>query len=83
MTGLLRTGYSELILFSNSHTSHNNEQIILNGNYVNYVEHAKFLGVMIDNKMNFKTHINYITGKIAKHAGILYRLNIICRLKLG
>ena len=29
---------------------------------------------MIDNKMNFKTHINYITGKIAKHAGILYRI---------
>ena len=30
--------------------------------------------VETDLKMNFKKHINYITGKIAKHAGILYRI---------
>ena len=65
---------TELLLFSNRRTSHNDEQIILDENFVSYVDHAKFLGIIIDNKMNFKNHINYIAGKIAKHAGILYRL---------
>ena len=65
---------TELLLFSNLHTAHNNEQIFLNGSYVSYVDHAKFLGVMIDTKMNFKYHTNYIASKIAKHAGILYRI---------
>ena len=65
---------TELLLFSNSHTSHNNRQIVLNGSYVSYVDHAKFLGIIVDTKMNFKNHINYITAKIAKHAGILNRI---------
>ena len=65
---------TELLLFSKRRTTHNNEQIILNGQFVNYVDHAKFLGIIVDNKLNFKNHINYITGKVAKHAGILYRI---------
>ena len=65
---------TELLLFSNRHTFHNNEQITLNGSFIKFVEQAKFLGVIIDAKMNFKHHINYISGKIAKHAGILYRI---------
>ena len=65
---------TELLLFSNKHTTHNNEQIFFNGNYVKYVDHAKFLGVFVDTKLNFKEHINYITKKISKHAGILYRI---------
>ena len=65
---------TELLLFSNRTTSHNNEQVVLNGSFVSFVDHAKFLGIYIDSKMNFKKHINYITGKIAKHAGILYRI---------
>ena len=65
---------TELLLFSNRSPLHNNEQVILNGQFVSYVDHAKFLGVVIDDKINFKNHINYITGKVAKHAGILYRI---------
>ena len=65
---------TELLLFGNISASNNNQQIYLNGSYVSYVEHAKFLGVIIDTNMNFKNHINYVTNKIAKHAGILYRI---------
>ena len=72
---------TELLLFSNRNPIHNNEQIILNGQFVTYVDHAKFLGIIIDNKINFKNHINYITGKIAKHAGILYRIKHSLPLK--
>ena len=72
---------TELLLFSNRSPIHNNEQVVLNGQFVSYVDHAKFLGIVIDNKINFKNHINYITGKVAKHAGILHRIKNCLPLK--
>ena len=45
------------------------------------MDHAKFLGIIIDKKMNFQHHINYITKKISKHAGILYRIKHCLPLK--
>ena len=72
---------TELLLFSNRNPPHNDKQVIFDGHYVNYVDHAKFLGIIIDNKMNFKYHINYITKKISKHAGILYRIKHCLPLK--
>ena len=34
---------------------------------------SKFLGVYIDCKLNWKTHINYVSGKIARGIGILVK----------
>jgi hypothetical protein len=34
---------------------------------------TKFLGVLLDNNLNFNEHINYIASKISKCNGILYR----------
>ena len=65
---------TELLLFSNRLTENNNQQVILNNSYVSYVEKAKFLGVIVDNKLNFKYHINHVVGKISKHAGILFKI---------
>ena len=33
--------------------------------------HTKFLGVIIDYKLNWKKHISYIIGKIAKWIGVI------------
>ena len=35
---------------------------------------TKFLGVIIDNKLNWKSHINYIRTKISKTIAIMYRI---------
>ena len=37
------------------------------------VEKTKFLGVVIDNKLSWQDHINYISGKIARGIGILIK----------
>ena len=34
----------------------------------------KFLGLIIDNKLNFHEHINYITKKISKNKGVISRV---------
>ena len=35
----------------------------------------KFLGVILDNRLTFKSHINHIKSKISQSIGILYKLN--------
>lgn len=40
--------------------------IKINNNEIEIVEEIKYLGLVIDNKLNFKAHINYICKKLAK-----------------
>ena len=49
-------------------------EIILDKTKISRTETAKFLGVVIDENLSWKHHINYIKGKIAKSVGILKRL---------
>ena len=71
----INTTKTELLLFTNrKKITPNNTDVLLNGTPVGYVDHARFLGVTIDNKFNFKLHINDVVTKIAKHGGILYKI---------
>ena len=45
----------------------------LNGTEIEGVYETKFLGVIIDHKLCWKPHIQYIKGKLAKSVGILYK----------
>ena len=38
----------------------------INGNLIQQKNQIKYLGVIIDNKLNWKPHINNISGKISK-----------------
>ena len=40
---------------------------------------SKFLGVHIDNKLNWKMHIDYVSGKIARGIGILIKARKVLR----
>ena len=44
-----------------------NEQVISD------VRKIKFLGVMLDNKVNWKDHINYISGKVSRGIGMILK----------
>ena len=48
--------------------------LISNGSAINIVDSSKYLGVVIDNKLNFKQHIKMIEGKVARFVGILSKL---------
>ena len=45
-----------------------------NGSAINIVNSAKYLGVVIDNELNFKQHIKMMEGKVARYVGILSKL---------
>lgn len=45
----------------------------IEGNKIERVHSTKFLGVMIDDQMTWKAHINHLTSKLSKSIGILAR----------
>ena len=44
-------------------------------------EYVKYLGVMIDNHLPWKHHINYVALKISRNIEILYKLRHFVPLK--
>ena len=52
-------------------------QIPYNNSFIVNSIHCKYLGILIDNKLNFKQHIQLVESKIAKLVGILNKLRHI------
>lgn len=52
----------------------NNHTLNINGKQIKNVKTIKYLGLLIDNKLNWHPHIDHIIGKISSMAGALKRL---------
>ena len=48
-------------------------EINIDGKLIDMVENTKFLGVYIDNKLNWKKHISHISGKVARGLGVILK----------
>lgn len=61
-----------------------NIDIRINNEKIQLVEEIKYLGVIIDNKLNFAANINYICKKVGKKVGVLSRLRnqLNCQQKI-
>ena len=46
-------------------------QIVLQNNVLEQVDNTKFLGVYIDQHLDWETHVNFIAAKISKSVGLL------------
>ena len=47
--------------------------IYIEGQLIDKVSCSKFLGVFIDEKLNWKRHINYVSGKISRGIGVILK----------
>ena len=56
---------------SNSHIS---KALYINGTPIEEVSEIKFLGVLIDNKLNWSAHIEYLVKKLRSAAAVLSRI---------
>ena len=54
-----------------------NVNITIDNSPIIISETAKYLGVMIDSKLNFQNHIKIIENKLSRGVGILYRLKAV------
>lgn len=68
---LSKTNY---MIFTNSKLPQHLPPIKINNTDITLVTRTKFLGITIDDKLNWKPHIALIKNKISKHIGIFYRL---------
>ena len=57
------------MLFGNK-KGYSKVKLCLQGKQITQVSTIKFLGVMIDEKLNWKAHVSYISGKISRAIGV-------------
>ena len=62
------------MVFSNKNKTPTNMKLLMGGQPIEKVEHTKFLGVILDHKITWKKHINYISSKIAEGIGIIRKV---------
>ena len=48
--------------------------VSIDGNRLKKSEHERFLGVIIDSKLNWTQHIKHLKTKISRNAGVMYKL---------
>ena len=46
-------------------------KLAIDGEPINEVDKTKFLGILIDNKLTWKQHIAYVSGKISRGIGMI------------
>ena len=57
------------------------EKLIIRNNEIAAVKRTKFLGVIIDDKLKWKEHLQYIKNKISKSIGIITMNCSLSRIK--
>lgn len=70
----LNIAKTNFMIFSNK-SRFDNVSISINNVPIERVECTKFLGVLIDNKLSWKPHINKVASTLSKSLAILYRCN--------
>ena len=65
------------ILFGGKHLPNINFTLLIDGSKIEQVDSTKFLGIIIDAKLNWKKHTNYIASKISSGLGILSRIKLV------
>jgi hypothetical protein len=61
------------MLFHSKKKIDDNLYIKIDNKLIDRVAHTKFLGVYIDDKLNWKQHINFISGKVSRCIGMLIK----------
>ena len=62
---------TNFIVFSKTKTPDNMPPVSINGQQIKQVNAVKFLGVIIDDKLSWCDHLNYVKGKISRSIGML------------
>jgi len=70
----LNVNKSSFTIFSTKDFT-NHPNIIIRNSTIDFLDETKFLGITIDNKLNFSSHIKIICNKISKSVGIIRKLS--------
>ena len=60
-------------------------KININNTEIKFVEYVKYLGILLDNKLSWKSRVSSLCSKISKVCGIFYKLRyyvLLCTLRI-
>lgn len=69
----LNLSKTKFIIFGNKHFSMD-IKLVLDGKMIERVKETKFLGVIIDEKINWKAHIKLVHSKVARSIGVISKV---------
>ena len=69
----LNANKSYYVIFSHKHVP-DNVRITIGNFELDRKTQGKFLGVILDEKLTFKEHVKYISNKVSKLTGLLYKI---------
>ncbi len=70
-----------LIFHAGKSCGNYNANVVINGEVIQRTQTTKFLGVVLDDKLKWTNHCQYIKGKIARGLGILVKARKVLSLK--
>ena len=73
---------TKFVLFHGKNKSITNFQISLNGHNIERVENIKYLGVFINQHLNWDKHIAYVNSKLGRAVGIICKLRSFLNLDI-
>ena len=50
-------------------------ELTIGNTKISETDNIKFLGIFLDSRLKFNIHVNYLSSKISKQVGLLYKLN--------
>ena len=71
---------TKYMLFSRSKTKFNTPLNFM-GNEIEKLSEARFLGVIVDEKLNWSAHIKTVRSKMSRYVGIMYRIKSFLPIK--
>jgi hypothetical protein len=72
---------TKYLIFTPSRTINNHQPVKLDNKIIEVVNHASFLGVILDKNLRWDLHISHIRQKISRSLGIFLKINKIFPLK--
>ena len=63
-----------LTIDSNSRNPNRDITLVLDGQTLNPTTSARYLGIIIDDHLSFKSHINHLENKILRSVGVIAKL---------
>ena len=76
----LNVGKTNFVIFRGKKKVYHNVTLILNRKALEQKDHVKYLGVFMDEHLNWKYHISHVIKKISRGIGILGRLRSYMKL---
>ena len=76
---LINVSKTNFMIFTKKKCNLDNICVNMCDSRIKQVSSLKFLGIIVDNKLNWSNHINFISNKLSKNIGIMNRLNCLPR----